>query len=145
MAPVPPEIDQLQERMHQVRRDLGEDVQGLIENTRAMTDWRLLWRKHPWVGCAAAAVLGYVVVPSRRFGKADARRLADLASAAATSAPVVSPARGIAWQIAGIVLGSVAQRGVQFLTQSFLQRVADRPDSRCAPKPESEEASHDHE
>ncbi len=139
-----PEIDQLQEQMHQVRRNLGEDVHGLIENTRAMTDWRSLWRKHPWVGAAAAATLGYLVVPARRFGKADARRLADLASATATSVPL-SPARRIAWEIAGIILGAVAQRGIQFLGQSVLRRVADRPDSRYAPEPESEEASHDHE
>src|SRR5258708_38688309 len=61
-----PELAQLQEQMHQVRMDLGEEVYDLVENARAMTDWRVHWRRHPLAFCAAAALAGYLVVPSRR-------------------------------------------------------------------------------
>ena len=114
-----PEIDELQRQMHRVRTSLGVEVHDLVENAKAITDWRRYWRSHPWAWCGAAAILGYVVVPHRRIGQADAQTLAEMArfevakvSAANGSAP---RRRGIMSDLAGMAMGFAAQRGMQML------------------------------
>jgi hypothetical protein len=122
------EIERLRREMHQVRLNLGDEVHDFVENARAMTDWRVHWRSHPWIGCAAALALGYLVVPSRRVGLTDARRLAEQAQAAAAGSPS-SPARQILFKLGGMALGFAAQRGMQFLGQQIDHFVAARSHS----------------
>jgi len=73
-------IKAIQQRMQQVRHDLGDEVGELVESARDMTDWRKYVRANPWVCLAAAAALGYVVVPKRsprfRLNAADLKALA---------------------------------------------------------------------
>src|SRR5262245_109042 len=102
------ELEHLQLQMYQVRMNLGDEVHTFVENARAMTDWRLQWRKHPWIGSLAALGLGYLVIPTRKFGPADARRLADVVQVTAAAAPA-SPARQVLVKLGGIVLGFAAQ------------------------------------
>src|SRR5579872_6148179 len=110
------EIAEIQQRMQQLRMSVGVDVHDLVENARAMTDWRRYWRHHPWLWCGAAAVLGYCLVPSRRFGNADARPLAAMArgsaekSAPRRASPIIS-------ELAGMALGIVIQQGKQLVAQ----------------------------
>ena len=123
--------------------NLGDEVHTFVEKARAMTDWRLQWRRHPWMGCLAALGLGYLVIPTRKFGPADARRLDELAQVTAAAAPS-SPARQLAFKLGGLALGFVAQRGVRFLGEQIEQFVAAHARSHETVAPEMA-GSHDYE
>jgi len=150
MAPVPNEIEALQRQMQQVRMDLGEEVHDLVENARAMTDWRAYWRKHPLAWCGAAAVLGYLAIPRRKFGTADARSLEEILKVSAANAPP-PPGRRIVSELAGMVMGVVAQRGMKFVGDQLQQYLHShplfkpRPADEAAPGPDGREARSDYE
>jgi hypothetical protein len=108
------DVESLRQEMHEVRTSMVDEVHDLVENARSATDWRCYWRTHPWAWCGAAAALGYLVVPARRIGHADVRRLADLAQSATTKPPPPL-SRKIMAELAGMALGFVAQRGMKFL------------------------------
>ena len=108
------EIEQLRQQMHEVRTSMGEEVHDLVENARSATDWRLYWRNHPWAWCGAAAALGYLIVPTRRLGRADVQSLVKLSQSATKQAPP-SAGRRIMVELAGMAIGFVAQRGMQLL------------------------------
>jgi hypothetical protein len=73
-------IKAVQQRMQQVRHDLGDEVGELVESAKDMTDWRMYVRANPWICLAAAAAVGYVVVPKRssrlRLNSSDLKELA---------------------------------------------------------------------
>jgi hypothetical protein len=121
MASASNEIAELHQQMDRVRKSASVDVHDLVENTRALTDWRRYWRHHPWAWCGAATVLGYYLVPARRFGNSDSQGLAELrlaelsqASQAKASAPRKNP---ILSELAGIALGILIQQGKQLVAQ----------------------------
>jgi hypothetical protein len=51
--------------MRTIRRELGEDVEELVEHAERLMDWRYYWERYPWACLGAAALLGYFVVPGR--------------------------------------------------------------------------------
>ena len=141
------EIDELQRQMHGVRTSLGVEVHDLVENARAITDWRRYWRSHPWAWCGVAAILGYVVVPSRRFGQADVRTPAELGRAESTraestraSAGSAAPPRrrGILADLTGMAMGFVVQRSMQVLGRRLEELLNSRTASSSPPNAGSE-------
>ena len=54
------ESEEILRRMKEIRSDLDEDVQEIVEQARAMQDWRTYMKSHPWVA------VGYILVPNRR-------------------------------------------------------------------------------
>ena len=121
------DIADIKRQLRQVRTSVGTDVHDLVEGARAITDWHRYWRHHPWAWCGAATVLGYFCVPQRRFGNADARRLAALSEPATGKSPV-SRSRLIISELAGMALGILVQQGKQLVAQ----RVASVWNSRIA-------------
>jgi hypothetical protein len=74
-----PAADEIQRQMRDLRVELREDVQEIVENARVMTDWQHYVRSYPWLCLGAAAALGYVLVPTRvEVFKPDVKQLADL-------------------------------------------------------------------
>ncbi len=137
------ELAQLQEQMHQVRLDLGEEVYDLVENARAMTDWRVHWRRHPWSFCAAAALAGYLIVPSRRFDGIDLRAFSQSAQ---PPAPHRSAGNQLLSKLAGMALGLVAQRGVEVLGRQVESLMASRRQAAdLGPRADEETDQHDYE
>lgn len=53
-------IKEIQQRMKQVRRELGDDI---ATSARDITNWRSFIRAKPWLCVAAAAAVGYVLAP----------------------------------------------------------------------------------
>jgi len=127
------EIAEIQRQMDQVRQSAGADINALVENTRALTDWRRYWRQHPWAWCGAATVLGYWLVPSRRFGNSDSQRLAELSQAARekSSAPRQST---IMSELAGTALGILIQQGKQLVAQRVAQVFESHKTNRVPPR-----------
>jgi hypothetical protein len=68
-------------RMDQVRSDLDEDVQEIVEGARDMGQWRHYVKSYPWVCAGLAVAAGYLIVPRRAVGMLrDSSALAQLAS-----------------------------------------------------------------
>jgi hypothetical protein len=63
-------------RMQHVRRDVGEDVKGIVETAKTLTDWRYHVKHHPWACLGAALALGFAVAPrKRKIPSDDAKEL----------------------------------------------------------------------
>jgi len=62
----PPETEAILRRMVEVRRDLDEGVQEIVESSRDLGEWRHYVRSYPWTCLGIACVIGYVIVPRRR-------------------------------------------------------------------------------
>jgi hypothetical protein len=60
-----PATTAIRQRMEEVRCDLDEDVQEIVEGARDMGDWRAYVRDYPWVCLGAALAAGYLIVPRR--------------------------------------------------------------------------------
>ena len=65
------EIEAIRRQMAQIRRELHEDVQGVVVGAEAVTDWRHYFRQYPWAALAGAVAIGYLIVPKKKRGKAD--------------------------------------------------------------------------
>lgn len=71
---VPPDAaqpDEIRERMALIRLRIDEQSDEVVAQVSALSDWRSYVRRYPWVSVGAAAVLGYVLVPSRAKAVAE--------------------------------------------------------------------------
>jgi hypothetical protein len=59
------EASAILQRMEEVRCELDEDVQDIVEDARDLGDWRSYVKRHPWICLGAAFAAGYFVVPPR--------------------------------------------------------------------------------
>ncbi len=73
------DVDEIRREMAKVRRELHEDVQGVVSTAEAATDWRHYLTVYPWASLGAAAVLGYLIVPRRRSHEVSALGVATQA------------------------------------------------------------------
>jgi hypothetical protein len=91
-------IEEIQRRMAQIRLELHEDVRSAVTSARSMTDWRVLVASHPWLYAAAAAAIGYLVVPKRareaRNSSLSAAPTGQVQAGAVASDRVPEPQRG---------------------------------------------------
>jgi hypothetical protein len=75
--------------MARIRYDLHDDVRGIVENAKVITDWKYYVRRYPWACMAGVAALGYLAVPKRlEIVRPDPETLAELAR---TNRLVVNP------------------------------------------------------
>ncbi len=72
--------ERIQGRMHDLRGQLDHDLEEAVDTAREFTDWRSYVRRHPWACVGVAAVIGYLVVPSRvELESPDVETLLELA------------------------------------------------------------------
>ncbi len=110
----------IRQRMEEVRCDLDQDVQGIVEGARDMGDWRSYFRSYPWVCLGAAVAVGYLLVPSRSEAmQPNAEAIAELVKQSRLAEkPLVTPlgkARGLLLRSAGnlVIQGVSAYVGQQ--------------------------------
>jgi hypothetical protein len=73
------EIEDIQQKMAQIRRELHQDVREVVAGAEAATDWRRYVRAYPWAAVGITAAVGYLVVPrARRAQRHEAVNGADL-------------------------------------------------------------------
>ena len=58
-------VGELRRQMAQIRRELHEDVQGLVAGAEEAGDWRHYVKIYPWAALGLSAAVGYFVVPKR--------------------------------------------------------------------------------
>jgi len=108
-----PETKAIRQRMEEMRYDLDEDVQEIVEDARDMGDWRYYVRTYPWVCLGVAWAFGYFLVPRRPFGmQPDAQALAELANQSRLLAVSHFPSNGTARSMLLAFVGHVLLRAV---------------------------------
>jgi len=123
------ETKAIRQRMEEVRCDLDKDIQGIVEGTRDLRDWRSYVRAYPWVCVGAVLSVGYAIVPRRHVTmQPNAETIAELVEqsrvAATSDLPSKSTTRGILLAFVGnLVLRGVAsyvgqQAGNLFVPQA---------------------------
>jgi hypothetical protein len=108
-----PTIQDIQQRMREVRRELRCDVHQLAASTEEMTDWRFYVRAHPWACMGTALMVGYFIVPSRySYARLDTAGLDAVANVARQGAREERSARNGSWgRIIAKTVASAALRG----------------------------------
>lgn len=126
----PADINEIQRRMAQIRRELHEDVRGAVQGAQELTDWRSQVRNHPWLALGAAAALGYLIVPKRHAPPA----IVALAPTQPMPQPVSEPApksKKKRWGLIGSAFGLVAPIAVRaaqnYAIQYLEQWIASQP------------------
>lgn len=108
--------EEIQQEMRQVRRELTEDMQEIVDNARVMTDWRYYIRTYPWAAVGAAAVIGYWLVPSKsRYVGPDAAAIGDIMKAqiqSVQSSVEKNKTKGITATIVGLAGSALLQGGI---------------------------------
>jgi len=93
-------------RMEEVRCDVDEDVQEIVEGARDMGKWRYYVRTYPWICLGAALAVGYLIVPRRAVGmQSDTHKPDELDKPN-------SPPKGNAHGILLPFVGNLVMRGV---------------------------------
>lgn len=73
------DAESIQREMAQIRYGLYRNVEGIVESAREIADWRHYVRLYPWASVAAAAAVGFFLVPARRtMLQPDAKTIAAL-------------------------------------------------------------------
>jgi hypothetical protein len=133
------QAETIQQQMRQVRRELREGVEEIVENARVMTDWTHYVRTYPWVAVGAAAAVGYLLVPSRTpVIQPDVASLLELAKQDKLVVKVDQnePSKpGMLGMVAGMVTSTVLQGGMAILNQhlhQFIDNLARPPGAATA-------------
>lgn len=103
----------IRQRMEEVRCDLDQDIQGIVERSRDMLDWRSCVRTYPWVCAGAALAIGYLIVPRHRVAlQPDAEAVAELAKQSRLDATWRRPTKASTSGLALAFVGNVVLRGM---------------------------------
>jgi len=127
-----PETDVIRQRMEEVRCELDEDVQVIVEGARDMGEWRHYVRNYPWMFPGGAVAAGYLIVPRRAHGRqSDAQTIVELANQsrllAASSAPQDSAGRTLLKLVGNLVMRSVLSYAGQQAGKLFVNQPARSP------------------
>lgn len=124
----------VQRQMREIRRELRNNVSGVVSGANQLLDWKSYVRRNPWLIVGSAVVVGYMLVPrrSRELDAAAATQesLDNLAEEVRTRASV-APTSSSSFNITGMVmpvLGGVLTRvgaavGAR-LTEQILESLA---------------------
>lgn len=121
---------EIQRDMRQVRCDLNDEMDGIVDNARQITedftDWRTYVKSNPLLYVGVAAVVGYWVMPTRvAVDRPVAQSLAELANAGTIK--LERPAvRSTLWTAAleigiGLVTSTALQVGMGLLNRQLSQ------------------------
>jgi hypothetical protein len=56
---------ELRQRMQEIRRKLGPEVDAVVDNALQLTNWKYYVRSFPWGSLGAVAALGYFAIPRK--------------------------------------------------------------------------------
>ena len=138
MASTLSEVDEIRRHMAQIRRELHEDVQGVVRGAEATTDWRRYVKTYPWAALGLAFGVGYLIVPRKSRPQGPiAPYLPSTYDRPAERTPAPAPApepkkqgKGIFKTLVGLatpfVLKSVQGYALQYFEQFLAQKLAEQ-------------------
>jgi hypothetical protein len=113
------DAEHIQEQMAHMRGDLYDDVHGIVENARIITDWQCCVRNYPWISLGAAFVFGYLAVPARlEVIRPDIKTLLRLAKKnrlVVQPRPEGTPRRSLAAAVLSLVAKTAVQGALSYL------------------------------
>jgi len=128
--------EQLRREMRSIRRELGQDVEELVENAEQLLDWRYHVRRYPWVSVGVAALAGYLLVPSRSVVFAtDSHSLNQLAERIAPAVTKPEPQRpGLLASLISVGTGLLLKAATGYATQRLGQIVGQMNQASAPPQ-----------
>ncbi len=103
----------IRRRMEEVRCDLDQDVQEIVEDARDLRDWRTYVRSYPWACVGVTLAVGYLIVPRRRrMSQPTAEMLAELAKQSRIAAMTDLPTKANGSGHVLAFVGDLALRGI---------------------------------
>lgn len=125
MATVASPADEIQREMRQVRVELRDNVQEIVSGAREIADWKYYARMYPWLTVAAAAFVGYLVVPPRATViRPDPEALLELAKHQQLSVHMEQPGQSptsFMSRIAGVVTATAGQAALALASRQAQQ------------------------
>ena len=116
-----PSTDALERRMAAVRSGLAADVEDVVDGAREVFDWKTQLRRHPVPVAAAAAVAGYMLVPSRPIVvRPDSKQMAELAKnqqVVVTDKQLRKSSAGLGATLMTLLGGFVARTATAYVSQ----------------------------
>jgi hypothetical protein len=113
--------ERIQRRMYDLRGQLGNDLEEVVDSAKEFTDWRTYVRSYPWACVGVAAAIGYLVVPSRvELESPDADTLLELAKKnklVVEANPSPRKREGIASTALRFILHAAGRRALAYLGQ----------------------------
>jgi len=130
MSTSTPNAEQIQRQMQQVRTELRDNVRELVESAREMTVWQRYVQAYPWTCLGAAALAGYLIVPTRTRMQADPALIAELvkhqvAQQTSSAKPGAGLVSGLVSGVASLALKGLLQGGIAILSKQ-LNRYVER-------------------
>ncbi len=124
--------DGIRERMARIRTRARGKADQLGAETRQFLDWKHYVRLYPWATVAAAAAVGYFVVPRRPTQSATQLDTADLARLARDHRIVVAPPEtakkpGLLDSAFSLLSNSLLRAGIAFAGQQVGRLLTPRP------------------
>ncbi len=104
-------------QMNEVRRELGGDVEAIVDSARTLTDWRYYVRKRPWLCLTGAVALGYFLVSSRARIVTPAADLLEEISRRQGLTATPQARSSLAGTVLSLVVGAAARGAAGYLTQ----------------------------
>lgn len=126
------DADSIRERMQNVRRSVGDDVEGIVHTAKTLSDWRYYVKNHPWACLGVAFAAGFMLMPKRKMklpqGE-EAKQLIELlksqnASLANLGSLGAAPLGGGAGGLAKTVLAAAAPLVMRTVMNYAQQRFA---------------------
>ena len=113
--------DEIIGRMQHVRRHVSQDVAGIVETAKTLTDWRYHVKHHPWTLLGGALALGFLAAPrKKKIPSEDAKELVALLKKHNVSvAAPAAPAKGIAHTLLGMAAPLVMRQVMGLAQQRF--------------------------
>jgi hypothetical protein len=102
---------------------MDADVDSFVENTRDLLNWHSYFQKAPWLCLGAAALTGYLLIPSKsKSVTVDLEKLLELAKhRQVTVTEQAVPAKGAAPTLGKMVVGLLWRTALSVATQQLNQ------------------------
>ena len=122
MALATTQADEIQKEMRQIRVELKENVQEIVSSAREIVDWQSYVKAYPWLTVGAAALVGYLLVPSRTTViRPDPEALRELTKSREMLEQQVKPKKSLMGMVVGMVAASAAQAAMSVASHQVQQ------------------------
>jgi hypothetical protein len=126
------QAEAIRQAMAELRRNLDANTKVVMNHAREMVDWRYHVRKYPSLALAAAAAVGYLVVPAKRQPpKAGNVAQRQLGPEAANAAPQGSLAQQLAGTAARLLISNVIPLVAREGMRLWQQRGGAQPEAQA--------------
>jgi len=136
-SPSSRDADEIQREMREIRAELRDDVQEIVQSANKMADWTTYVTAYPWLCVGAALAAGYLIVPQRAVVmRPDADAMIELAKKHklfvttadnTTGGKVPRKRGGLLGELLGLAAATLLQGGLKIATTQLSQAFSPPP------------------